>query len=61
VIDWRRKLCLIAGISLCAVAFAMTLGCGSSSSKIRLANASPDEASLDLLVDSKTVASATKE
>lgn len=44
------------GLGLIALAF-FTLGCGSSSkAKIRLVNATPDESGLDLLVDTKSVA-----
>src|SRR5438128_6103178 len=47
-----------AGLVLIALA-SFAIGCGSSSSnaKIRLVNATPDENSLDLLVDTKNVAS----
>ena len=53
-----RKWGLIcAGLGLMALA-SFTIGCGSSSNaRIRLANATPDESSLDLLVDTKSVAS----
>jgi hypothetical protein len=46
-----------AGLGLIALA-CLTIGCGSSSNaKIRLVNAMPDEGGLDLLVDTKNVAS----
>ena len=47
-----------AGLGLMVLA-CFTTGCGSSSSnaRIRLVNATPDEAGLDLLVDTKNVAS----
>jgi Domain of unknown function (DUF4397) len=46
-----------AGLSLLALA-SFTVGCGSSSdsAKLRLVNATPDESGLDLLVDTKSVA-----
>jgi hypothetical protein len=51
----RVLFCAIFGL-IALVSF--TIGCGSSSNaKIRLVNASPDEDSLDLLVDTKNVAS----
>ena len=56
----RRRICglFCAGLGLIALA-SFTIGCGSSSSnaRIRLVNATPDESSLDLLVDTKNVAS----
>jgi hypothetical protein len=47
--------CAVLGLIALA---SFTIGCGSSSdnSKIRLVNATPDESSLDLLVDTKNVA-----
>ena len=52
---WRL---FCAGLGLMVLA-CFTTGCGSSSSnaRIRLVNATPDEAGLDLLVDTKNVAS----
>ena len=53
----RRWGLFCAGLSLIALA-SLTIGCGSSgNAKIRLVNATPDESSLDLLVDAKNVAS----
>lgn len=46
-------------VCLAAVAATLfTIGCGSSSANIRLVNAVPTQSSLDLLVDSKSVATA---
>jgi hypothetical protein len=57
VIRLRKMLCAVLP-AICGIGvLAFTLACGGSSTKIRLVNASPDESSLDLLVDSKTVAS----
>ena len=53
----RTRVLFCAVFGLIAL-FSFTIGCGSSSNaKIRLVNASPDENSLDLLVDTKNVAS----
>ena len=53
----RTRVLFCAVLGLIALAF-FTIGCGSSSNaKIRLVNATPDESSLDLLVDTKNVAS----
>jgi len=54
----RTGVLFCAGIGLIALA-SFSIGCGSSSSnaKIRLVNATPDETGLDLLVDTKNVAS----
>jgi len=43
------------GISLLLLLTFVDFGCGSSSTKLRLLNAAPGEASLDALVDSKSV------
>jgi hypothetical protein len=51
----RMWMCFGAGLALLALAGLM-MGCGSSSAKIRLVNATPDQSSLNLLVDSKSVA-----
>jgi hypothetical protein len=53
----RTRVLFCAVLGLIALA-SFTIGCGSSSNaKIRLVNATPDESSLDLLVDTKNVAS----
>ena len=53
----RTRVLFCTVLGLIALAF-FTIGCGSSSNaKIRLVNATPDENSLDLLVDTKSVAS----
>ena len=53
----RTRVLFCAVLGLIALA-SFTIGCGSSSNaKIRLVNATPDENSLDLLVDTKSVAS----
>ncbi len=53
----RTRVLFCAVVGLIALA-SFTIGCGSSSNaKIRLVNATPDENSLDLLVDTKNVAS----
>ena len=53
----RTRVLFCAVLGLIALA-SFTIGCGSSSNaKIRLVNATPDENSLDLLVDTKNVAS----
>jgi len=57
VIHLQKRLCAVLPALFCFGLLAFTLACGSSSTKMRLVNASPDESSLDLLVDSKTVAS----
>jgi Domain of unknown function (DUF4397) len=57
VIRLRKQLCAVVPSLLCFGLLAFALACGGSSTKIRLVNASPDESSIDLLVDSKTVAS----
>src|SRR5579864_6723533 len=52
----RSLVLFAAGFFSVALVF-FTLGCGSSNNaRIRLVNAIPDESSLDLLVDSKSVA-----
>ena len=51
----RVLFCAVLGLITLA---SFTIGCGSSgNAKIRLVNATPDESSLDLLVDTKNVAS----
>ena len=50
-----RMLLLIAALSLSTL---FTLGCGTSHTRVRLANMTPDESSLDLLVDGRKAASA---
>ena len=57
MIRLRKTLCAVLPAICCFGVLAFTLACGGSSTKIRLVNASPDESSVDLLVDSKTVAS----
>jgi len=57
VIRLQKKLCAFVPSMCCLSLLVFAIGCGGSSTKIRLVNASPDESSLDLLVDSKTVAS----
>jgi Domain of unknown function (DUF4397) len=57
VIRLRKQLCAVVPSLLCFGLLTFALACGGSSTKIRLVNASPDESSIDLLVDSKTVAS----
>jgi hypothetical protein len=53
----RTRVLFCAVVGLIALA-SFTIGCGASSNaKIRLVNATPDENSLDLLVDTKNVAS----
>ena len=53
----RRRVLFCAVLGLIALA-SFTIGCGSSSNaRIRLVNATPDEGGLDLLVDTKSVAS----
>ena len=53
----RTRVLFCAVLGLIALA-SFTIGCGSSSNaKIRLVNATPDESGLDLLVDTKNVAS----
>jgi hypothetical protein len=46
----------VVPLLLCAILFS--IGCGSSNAHIRLANALPSQSSLDMLVDSKNIASA---
>jgi hypothetical protein len=46
----------VVPLLLCAILFS--IGCGSSSAHIRLVNALPSQSSLDMLVDSKNIASA---
>jgi hypothetical protein len=57
VIRLQKKLCALVLALGCLGLLMMAMGCGGSSTKIRLVNAAPDESSIDLLVDSKTVAS----
>jgi len=53
----RTRVLFCAVLGLIALA-SFTIGCGSSSNaRIRLVNATPDEGDLDLLVDTKNVAS----
>ncbi|PYY09675.1 MAG: hypothetical protein DMG69_09215 [Acidobacteria bacterium] len=52
----RTWLCLAVALVLAGIA-CLSVGCGSSNANIRLLNATPDEASLSLLVDGKSVAS----
>ncbi|HKN35436.1 MAG TPA: DUF4397 domain-containing protein [Terriglobales bacterium] len=54
----RTWMCFVLVPELLAMA-CLTVGCGSSNAKIRLLNATPDESSLSLLVDSKSVATAS--
>jgi len=48
----------LAVVPLLASASLLSIGCGSSSAHVRLVNALPSQSSLDMLVDSKDVASA---
>src|SRR5579864_571848 len=48
----------LAVVPLLASASLLSIGCGSSSTHIRLVNALPSQSSLDMLVDSKNIASA---
>jgi hypothetical protein len=55
----RRSMFIGLGLS-CLCLASLSIGCGSSSSdsaKLRLVNANPDQSSLNLLVDTKSVAS----
>lgn len=54
----RRTCVLFAAVFMIASLAALTTSCGSSSSvaKVRLVNGTPDEASLDLLIDTKSAA-----
>ena len=54
----RRTCVLFAAVFTIASLAAFTTSCGSSSSgaKVRLVNGTPDEASLDLLIDTKSAA-----
>lgn len=51
----RPRLFWAVAISVCALLFAT--GCGSSSARIRILNAIPIQSSIDMLIDSKSVAS----
>lgn len=53
-----RPLAIPASIAAMLLSAFFTLGCGSSHTRVRLANMTPDESSLDMLVDGNKAASA---